>query len=186
MGKLIVFNSISLDGFFVDAKGDMSWAYNPIADEEWNAFVAGNAASGGTLVFGRVTYEMMAAYWPTPAAAQGSPEVARGINAASKVVFSRTLRAASWNNCTVAKGDLASEIRRMKTARDGIAVLGSGTIVSQLVAQGLVDELQCVVVPVALGSGRTMFDGVSRAIRLKLLGSRTFHNGNVLLRYEPA
>ena len=73
----------------------------------------------------------------------------------------------------------------MKKEHDGIAVLGSGRVVSQLTAEGLVDELQLVVVPVVLGSGRTMFDGVSRAVRLKLLSSRTFRNGNALLCYEP-
>jgi len=185
MGKLIVFNSISLDGFFMDSKADMSFAYNPVPDAEWEAFVAGNASGGGTLVFGRVTYQMMAAYWPSPAALKATPDVARGINAAPKVVFSRTLRRADWNNSRIATGELASEIRGMKKDTD-MAVLGSGTIVSRLAQEGLVDELQCVVVPVIIGSGRTMFDGVTRRIGLKLVQSRAFHNGNVLLRYAPA
>jgi len=186
MGKLIVFNSISLDGFFVDADGDMSWAYNPTRDVEWDAFVAGNAQGGGTLVFGRVTYEMMAVYWPTPAAMQNAPEVARGINAAPKVVFSRTLGKAGWNNTRAVNADLSGEIRRMKKQREGIAILGSGSLVSQLAAEGLIDEYQCVVVPVVLGSGRTMFDGVGRKVSLRLVRSRAFGNGNVLLCYEPA
>jgi dihydrofolate reductase len=186
MGKLNVFNSVSLDGFFVDAKGDMGWAYNPNQDEEWSAFVAGNAAGSGVLVFGRITYDMMAAYWPTPVAAQNAPGVAQGINAASKVVFSRKLDTAAWNNTRVVKGDPAAETRKMKKQHDDMVILGSGSIVSQLASAGLVDEYQLVLVPVVLGSGRTMFDGVGRKISLKLIRSRAFRNGNVLLCYEPS
>ena len=75
MRKLGVFESISLDGFFTDATGDMSWAHTQ--DPEWNAFVSGNASGGGALLFGRVTYQQMASFWPTPQAAQMLPEVAR-------------------------------------------------------------------------------------------------------------
>ena len=82
---------MSLDGYFTDANGDMSWAYNPNKDEEWNAFVANNAKGGGTLLFGRITYELMASYWPTHQASKNNPVVAEGMNRAQKVVFSRTL-----------------------------------------------------------------------------------------------
>ena len=88
MRKLIVFNMVSLDGFFVDSKGDMSWAHKH--DAEWNAFVGGNASGSGVLVFGRKTYELMASYWPTPMALQNSPIVAKGMNDMPKIVFSRT------------------------------------------------------------------------------------------------
>ena len=185
MGKLNVFNSVSLDGYFVDRAGDMGWAHNEAADPDWDSFVNGNASGGALLVFGRVTYQMMAAWWPTPTAAQNNPEVANGINAAPKVVFSRTLRDASWNNTRVISGDLASEVRRLKRAGD-VAVLGSGNVVSQLVAEDLVDELQLVVVPVILGSGRTMFEGLRGPLRMKRTSTRAFRNGNVLLCYEPA
>jgi len=66
MRKLIVFNQVSLDGYFTDVDGDMSWAHKQ--DAEWNAFVAENARSGGELLFGRITDELMKSYWPTPAA----------------------------------------------------------------------------------------------------------------------
>jgi dihydrofolate reductase len=78
MRGLIVFNHVSLDGYFVDKKGDMRWAHKQ--DPEWNEFVAANARGGGVLLFGRVTYEMMASYWPTPMAAQNSPAVAEHMN----------------------------------------------------------------------------------------------------------
>jgi dihydrofolate reductase len=187
MRKLIVFNHVSLDGYFVDANGDMSWAKADHQDEEWNSFVAENASGGGVLVFGRITYELMAGFWPTPSAIESMPVVAEGMNSMPKVVFSRTLDQASWNNTKLVKGDLAAEIRKMKKEPgDGMAIMGSGSIVSQLAQEGLIDEYQVVVNPVVLGQGRTMFDGVKDKLNLTLTKTRAFGNGNVYLCYEPA
>jgi len=186
MRKLIVFNHISLDGYFVDANGDMSWAKADHQDAEWNAFVADNASGGGVLVFGRITYEMMASFWPTPFAIESMPVVAEGMNSMPKVVFSRTLDQASWNNTKLVKGDMAAEMRKMKKEPgEGMAIMGSGSIVSQLTQEGLIDEYQVVVNPVILGKGRTMFDGIKEKLSLKLNKTRTFGNGNVLLCYGP-
>lgn len=187
MPRLIVFNSTSLDGYFSDANGDMSFAHNPSDDPEWEAFVAGNARGEGRLLFGRITYELMARFWPTPLAAERMPVVAEGMNKLPKVVFSRTLDHASWSNTRLVKRDLAGEIRRMKKEPGpDIAILGSGSIVCQLAALGLIDEFQVVVVPVVLGKGRTMFDGTAHRMPLRLIRTRAFANGNVLLCYEPA
>ena len=186
MRRLVVFNMVSLDGYFVDAHGDMTWAHADPADAEWNAFVSGNAQGGGVLLFGRKTYEMMASFWPTPAASQANPVVAKRMNALPKVVFSRTLDKATWRNTTLVRADPASHVSSMKAEPgDGLAVLGSGTIVSHLTGRGLIDEYQIVVIPVILGQGRTMFDGVETQTRLKLIDTRRFGNGNVLLRYQP-
>jgi len=185
MRKLIVFNHMSLDGYFTDAKGDMSFARNPIPDAEWDAFVAGNAGGGGVLVFGRVTYELMAGFWPTPFAAESMPHVAKQMNNLPKVAFSRTLREVSWNNTKLVKSDMVGEIRRMKNEEgEDMVIFGSGSIVSQLTQEGLIDEYQFVVDPVALGKGRTMFEGIKERLTLRLTRSRTFGNGNVLLCYE--
>jgi len=182
--RLIVFNNVSLDGYFVDANGDMRWAHRP--DPEWREFAAGNATGGATLLFGRVTYDLMAGYWPTPLAMKNDPAVAEGMNRAPKVVFSRTMEKASWNNTKVAKGDITAEVRKMKRQPgEGMAILGSGTIVSQLAQEGLIDEFQIALIPVVLGKGRTMFEGVRKRLALKLTNSRVFRNGNVVLRYEP-
>jgi len=89
MRRLVVFNAMSLDGFIADAKGDMSWAHQQ--DEEWSSFAAANSSGEAVLVFGRKTYAMMAGYWPTPAAAQHSPLVAKRMNALEKIVFSRSM-----------------------------------------------------------------------------------------------
>jgi dihydrofolate reductase len=186
MGKLIVFNQISLDGYFVDAQGDMSWAHNPGEDEEWDEFVAANASGGGLLVFGRITYELMASYWPTPAAMQNDPVVAERMNNLPKLVFSRTLDKASWNRTRLVKDGLTAEMRKLKSEPgNDMAIMGSGTIVSQLTQERLIDEYQIVVIPVVLGAGRTMFDGVEGKFGLALTETRGFRNGNVLLRYVP-
>jgi dihydrofolate reductase len=186
MRKLIVFNHVSLDGYFTDAQGDMSFARNDNPDAEWDAYVASNASGGGTLLFGRITYEMMASFWPTPLAAQQMPLVAERMNNLPKVVFSRTLHNVSWNNTKLVKGDMTSEVRRLKQEPgEDMVIFGSGTLVSQLAREGLIDEYQIVVDPVALGKGRTMFDGIKEKLPLKLKKTRTFGNGNVLLCYEP-
>ena len=148
---------------------------------------AATPAESGALVFGRVTYEMMAAFWPTPAAMEQMPAVAEGMNTMPKYVFSRTLDKVSWQNTTLLKGDPATEIRKLKKeSGPGLAILGSGTIVSQLAAAGLIDEFQMVVNPIVLGKGRTLFESVEEKIALKLEKSRAFGNGNVMLYYEPA
>lgn len=184
MRKLIVFNHVTLDGYFVDMNGDMSWAHKN--DAEWNAFVAENASGSGALVFGRVTYDLMAGFWPTPFAIESMPAVAKGMNSMPKIVFSRTLDKVSWNNTKLVKGDIAAETRKLKKEPGpDMVILGSGSIVSQLAQEGLIDEYQIVVNPLVLGKGRTIFDGIKEKLSLKLIKTRIFGNGNVFLCYEP-
>jgi dihydrofolate reductase len=107
------------------------------------------------------------------------------MNNLPKVVFSRTLDKAWWNNTSLVKGDLVTEIRKMKSEPgEGMAILGS--IVSQLALEGVVDEYQIVVNPIALGEGRTMFDKIKEKFSLKLTKSRIFRDGRVFLCYQPA
>jgi len=115
MKKLRVFESISIDGYFTDSAGDMAWAHAGRDDPEFAGWVAGNASGGGELLFGRKTYQMMEAFWPTPLAAQQMPAVAKGMNAARKYVASRTIEP-TWVNTHLLKGDLASAVRE---AQDG-------------------------------------------------------------------
>lgn len=185
MRKLSVFNSISLDGFFTDGHGDMSWAHK--ADPEWTEFVSGNAQGGGALMLGRKTYEMMASFWPTPQALELNRSVAEGMNRMEKIVFSRTLQKASWQNTKVLNGDLAAEVAKLKQAPGpDMVILGSGSIVAQLTQAHLIDAYQVVLNPVVLGQGRTMFDGVRERVNLKLEKSQQFSNGNVVLWYLPS
>ena len=117
MSKLHVFNSVTLDGYFAGENGDLGWAHHPEKDEEFDAFVKDNAGGGGILVFGRITYELMASYWPTPQASQNDPAVAKGMNANQKIVFSRTLDKVTWSNTTLLKGDLTLILAARKLSR---------------------------------------------------------------------
>jgi len=186
MRKLIMFNSVSLDGYFTGDDSDMSWAHKAPDDTEWNTFVSGNARGGGALLLGRVTYEMMASFWPTPMAGKMMPAVARGMNRMTKLVFSRTLKKPAWQNTRLVKGDLVAAVQKLKRSRGpGIAILGSGSLVAQLAPAGLIDEYQLVVCPIVLGSGRTLFEGVNPPLHLRQTGSRSFANGSVVLTYRP-
>ena len=186
MGKIQVFNSVSLDGYFTGENGDLEWAHKNADDPEWNEFVAGNASQGGggALLMGRVTYDMMKSFWPTPEAMQAMPDVAKGMNEMQKLVFSRTQKTSDWQNTTFLTGDPAAEAARLKTDGPDMTILGSGSIVAQLAAAGLIDAYTFVVVPVVLGKGRTMFEGVPKPAELKLTKTRTFKNGRVVLDYE--
>lgn len=177
---------ISLDGYYCDPRGDMSFAHKPPDDTEWNEFVTGNASGGGMLLFGRTTYEMMAAWWPTPMAAQAMPEVAARMNAMPKIVFSRRLSSADWSNTTLVKHDVVGTVSRMKNeAGPDMAILGSGSIVEQLADAGLIDTFQVVVNPIALGGGKSLFPGHTRRLELVLTNTRVFGNGSVVLWYAP-
>lgn len=184
MRRLSVFNNVSLDGYIADENGDMSWAHKQ--DPEWASFTAENASGEAELLFGRVTYDLMVGFWPTPQAREAMPDVARAMNEMPKVVFSRTLEKPGWQNTRLVKGDPADEVRRMKAEPGpGMLIMGSGSIVSQLTDAGLIDEYQVVVHPVVLGRGRGMFD-VREKASLAFKKARTFGNGNVVLWYERA
>ncbi|MBZ0146605.1 MAG: dihydrofolate reductase family protein [Pseudorhodoplanes sp.] len=185
--KLGAFIQVSLDGYFADPNGDLSFAHKDPGDAEWNAFVEGNAKGGGALIFGRITYEMMASYWPTPMAAKQNPAVAERMNAMPKIVFSLRLDEVSWANTTLVKGDPVAEMRKLKDAAGpDMTILGSGSIVARLLEHKLIDGLQIVVCPLVLGHGKRLFDGVNRRLDLTLTGTRAFGNGSVLLCYAPA
>jgi dihydrofolate reductase len=186
MRKLSVFNQISVDGFFKTANGDIGWLHQPDEDAEFKEFTRDNAVSGGVLLFGRKTYETMASFWPTPQAAEQFPDVAKQMNSLPKVVFSKTMDGASWNNTTVVKGDPVVAVKKMKNEPgEPMAILGSGTIVSQLTHAGLIDEYQIMMIPIVLSEGSTMFDRASSMLNLTLTKSRTFRNGRVFLVYQP-
>ncbi len=156
-------------------------------DDEFDTFAADQLGEAGTILFGRVTYNGMATYWPTPDAIVGDPEVAGKMNALPKVVFSRTLETVEWNNSRLAGNDLAGEIQRLREqpGKD-ILLLASSDLAASLAADGLIDEYRILVNPVLVGRGKSVFAGLAQDVCLKLLGTRVFGNGNVLLTYAPA
>ena len=184
MRKLVSFMQVTLDGYFAGENGDIAWTHKNDNDKEWQNFVEGNAQGGGLLIFGRVTYEMMASYWPTPQAKKDMPVVAEGMNSVPKVVFSKTLDKVSWENTTLLKGKLPAEIRKLKEGSGKeMAILGSASLVAQLTQERLIDEYQIVVNPEVLGRGKTLFAGVEKPLTVKLTQKRAFGNGKVLLTY---
>lgn len=183
MRKLTVFNFVTLNGYFKGPNEDIRWHKHGGEEAEYSAK---SLKSGNTLLFGRVTYEMMKSFWPTPMAFESFPIVAEGMNKAEKIVFSRTLKKVEWNNTRLMKDNIVEEIKKMKqmTGKD-MTLLGSGSIVTQFAEQGLIDEYQIMVDPVVLGDGTPIFKGINNKLKLRLLKTKRFRSGNVLLYYQP-
>ena len=183
MRKLTVFNFITLNGFYKGKNEDISWHKH---GEEESAFAAEGSKSGSVLLFGRVTYQMMESYWPTQMAKQNSPEVAEGMNQSEKIVFSKTLKNTNWDNSRIVRTNPVEEVKRMKKENGSdMTVLGSGTIVTQLAENNLIDTYMLMVDPVVLGEGTPIFQGIKRQPDLKLMDTRKFKSGVVLLTYQP-
>jgi dihydrofolate reductase len=183
MRKIFSFMMVSLDGYHAGPNHEIDW-HN--VDAEFNDFAMRQLDEIGTLVFGRVTYEGMASYWPTRQAQQDSPAIAAAMNSASKIVVSRTLDRAEWTGTRLIKDDVAAEFTELKEqAGKDIAIFGSSDLTASLLRMGLVDELRVIVAPLLLGGGRSLFHGVGDQIGLTLLDTRRFASGNVLLYYRP-
>lgn len=182
MSKLFSFNMITLDGYFEGAKWDLSW-HN--VDAEFNEFAIAQLNEIGTLLFGRVTYEGMAGYWSSPDAAKDDPIVAGLMNKIPKAVFSKTLNKAEWSNTRLIKDHVADEILKLKKQSEkDVAVFGSANLMSELMLMDLIDEHRVMVNPVVLGKGTPLFQTKDK-LALKLLKTKTFKSGNVLLYYAP-
>lgn len=183
MGKLSVFNFITLNGFYKGPGEDISWHRH---GKDENEFAAGALESGNTLIFGRTTYEMMAGYWPTPMAMENDPVVAEGMNNAQKIVFSTTLKKTGWVNTRLIKHNMVEEMTKLKQMPEWNAtILGSGSIVTQLAEHNLIDEYLVMVDPVAIGNGTPLFNNIRQKMDLKLTDSKIFKSGVVLLCYQP-
>jgi dihydrofolate reductase len=183
MGKLSTFTFITLNGYYNGLNGDISWHRH---GTEENEYAAAGLRSDSILLFGRVTYQMMAGYWPTPMALENDPVVAAGMNAAEKIVFSRTLKKAGWNNTRLIGHNIFAEIKKLKQSSvKDMTLLGSGSILTQFADHGLIDEYQIMVDPVVLGTGTPIFKDLRHKLDLKLTMTRTFMSGVVLLCYQP-
>ncbi len=175
---------VSLDGFFEGPNHELDW-HN--VDAEFNEFAVGQLNEVDILLFGRRTYQMMAGYWPTQFAKENDPVVAEKMNNLPKIVFSRTLEKAEWNNSRLVKEDVTQEIGKLKQQPGKeMAILGSSNLCVSLIKMGLLDEFRVMVNPIVLNKGNTLFAGLNDKLNLKLLKTRTFKSGNVLLYYQPA
>lgn len=187
MRKIIVFNLVTIDGFFAGPKGEIDW-HN--YDAEMGAFSTEQMKSLGALIFGHTTYETMANYWPTPDGIKSEPVVAEIMNNIPKIIFSKTMQEVKdgsvWKNVKVFHEIKPEEIMKMKEQEGGdIAIFGSGTIVQQFTNLDLIDEYRMIVNPLILGSGKALFKDVKSKRNLKLIKTKVFENGNILLCYEP-
>lgn len=183
MSRLSVFNFLSLNGYYKGPGGDTSWHRHGAEENTYSHEMLDN---GSILLFGRKTYEMMRDFWPTAAGYAYDPITAKGMNDAEKIVFSNTLQEAGWQHTRIVQGDIVAQVRAMK--REGckdMAVLGSGSIVNILAENGLVDEYQLMIDPVALPTGTPAFQGITHQLELRLIDTRVFKSGTLLLRYEP-
>ena len=173
---------MTLDGYFEGPNQDIRW-HN--VDGEFNEFAIAQLNEISTLLFGRVTYQLMASYWPTPFAIENDPDVASLMNLIPKVVFSTTLKEVAWNNTRLVRDHIPEEISRLKQepGKD-LAVFGSANLLASLMQMDLIDEHRVMVNPVILGSGTPLFK-TNDKLNLKLLKTRAFGNGNVLLYYRP-
>jgi dihydrofolate reductase len=180
MARLIMWNLMTLDGFVEGPNRDISW-HSDVWGEELEKLSIEQGKSAGGLMFGRVTYELMANHWPNE-----KDEVADFMNALPKYVFSRTLKTSGWNNTQMFGADVRDAVTKLKRENTGnILLFGSADLAASLMAHRLIDEFRIALNPILLGGGTPLFkpgDGM----KLKLLDSRTLSTGVVILRYEPA
>ncbi|MEV1330508.1 dihydrofolate reductase family protein [Micromonospora costi] len=184
MRKIVVHMSVSLDGYFEGPGGDLSWHR---VDDELHRHFNDELRTMGGYLNGRVAYELMAAFWPTadqdPAASAPTKEYAGIWRDMPKIVYSRTLEKAGWNATIVREVDPA-EVRRLKAEPGGDLVLGGADLMATFLRHDLVDEWRTYVHPVVLGRGRPLFPERDERIDLRLVETRVFGNGVVLLRHQ--
>ncbi|WP_040911069.1 dihydrofolate reductase family protein [Leptospira broomii] len=183
MRKIIFQMMVTLDGFFEGPNDEIDWHR---VDDEFNEYAVDLLGKVDTLLFGRVTYDLMAGYWPTPAAVKDDPIVAGRMNDLPKIVFSKTLNRVEWQNTKLIKDNIADEVLKLKnqSGRD-MAIFGSSNLALTFIKHGLIDEFRIMVNPVVLGNGKTLFDGIDSKLNLKLVQTKIFGSGLVSLHYKP-
>jgi class 3 adenylate cyclase/dihydrofolate reductase len=187
--KLVVTAFVTLDGiveapgFDEHRTGRNAWALRVQADED-QVYNKGQAMSADAFLLGRRTWQIWAAFWPT--ASGGDAEMTDKMNSIPKYVVSNSLKRADWNNSTILAGDVAANVAKLKAQPGGeLLVYGSPDLVDELLRHALVDEFRLLVYPVILGSGKRLFRDRIDTHHLRLVGSRTFGSGVVLLTYAP-
>ncbi|HCY76785.1 MAG TPA: riboflavin biosynthesis protein RibD [Ignavibacteriales bacterium] len=186
MRKLIMWNIITLDGYF---EGNKNWElpfHELVWGEELEKLSLEQLHSADYLVFGRVTYEGMAAYW-TKALEENieQGEIAELMNKIPKLVFSKTLKSVEWNNSTLIKENASAEISKLKSQGNGdMYVFGSANLSETFINDNLFDEYRIGIAPVILGSGRPLFSQGISSINLSLISTQQLSNGGVVLKFK--
>jgi dihydrofolate reductase len=181
MRKLIAAINMTLDGFCDHTA--------MIADDEIHQHYNELLRSARTLVYGRITYQLMESYWPTvvknPTGNKPTDEFAVIIDNISKIVFSHTLKNVEWENAKLAKRDIKEEVLELKQQAGKPILVGSPSLIVTLMNLNLIDEFQLCVHPIILGNGLPLFKNINDRINLKLLKTKTFGSGSIMLYYEP-
>lgn len=182
MRKVIASEMVTLDGLFAGPNGEIDWfSWN----EEMARYAIDLISSVDTLLFGRVTYELMAGYWPSASPPAEDPIIIDRMNNLRKIVFSKKLEKAEWKNTELNKEIVAAEVSGMKSQPGkNMVIYGSGTIVTAFMNLGLIDEYHLLVNPVVLGRGKPLFKDLKDMHKLKLVRTKTFSNGVVVLQYH--
>jgi len=173
---------VTLDGYFEGSNQSIEW-HN--VDDEFNQFAIEQLGNADILLFGRVTYDLMAGYWSTPASNDDDPIVAHKMNTISKIVISKTMVAANWENTRLIKENIQEEVTLLKNqpGKD-IYIFGSADLSSTLREMNLIDEYRILINPVVIGNGKPLFANINHTLKLNLLHIKRFNSGNVLLYYE--
>jgi dihydrofolate reductase len=178
MRNVVLIMTASIDGYVVAPKGHAGGLPEPDELKRWKL---DRIRRAGTHIMGRVTYEEMAAAWPT-----STDDYAAPMNDIPKVVFSKTLNEATWPESSIARGDLADEIRALKSQPGGEIIAWGGAGFAQALSRaGLIDEYAIVVQPVVFGGGKPIFRDLRDALHLRLVATTTFPSGTMLHLYEP-
>ena len=183
MRRIILFNMMTLDGYFEGADQSIDWHR---VDEEFNSFSEDQINNVDAILFGRKTYDLMESYWTTAEALTNDPIIANLMNAKAKIVFSRTMTQAAWNNTRLIKDNILSEMEELKRmpGKD-LIIFGSANLASTFRQLDLIDEYRIVINSVVLGQGSPLFKQTHERLNLTLIKTKTFISGNVLLCYEP-
>jgi dihydrofolate reductase len=185
MGRIVLAMSVSVDGYMEAPGRDLGWQ---IVDEELHDHFNAELAPMSAFLDGRVTYELMAGYWPTadddPRSTRPEQEFARIWREMPKVVYSRTLTEAGWNT-RIVREVVPDEVRELAAGSPGDLALGGARLAAAFRRHGLIDEYRIYVHPVAIGVGTPLFDPADGTVPLDLVGTRTFGSGVVQLRYVP-
>ena len=190
MRSIVMINWVSIDGLFAGPNGEIDWILrDPEVDKALRGPKAGETESAGsdTMLLGNLTYTMFENFWPPFARDPNAPEelhkMANEVTRMTKLVFSHTRQEATWENTKMLNGNLVDEVQKLKQGEGTpILIFGSGSIVQQLTDAGLIDEYFLAVTPVVLGKGKPLFQGIQTR-NLRLLETKQFKSGNVLLRY---
>ena len=187
MRKVIVSMNVTIDGFMSGADCELDWHFQNWTPEMAEC-LSEQLNKADTILLGRITYDVMAGYWPSQAMNPSYPRediaFAEMMNNYLKIVFSKTLATAEWNNSKLAKGNVLNEITKLKqTPGKDIIIYGSGSIVAALAGLNLIDEYVLWVHPVLIGKGRPLFKSGSK-LNLELIKTKTFSTGVVILYYE--